>query len=183
MKVASLLLLLSGRRGKDIIDIDIRNIFFGELETRISSATLSKTSTAKYHPSEMVFKHYEDQSLCISYYLKHYLNVTKAYRGCDGPYRLFLTTTKPHKECSRDTLSNWLKKVMAMSGVNIDKFKPHSFRSAASSKAHKTLSLSTILKSVGWKRSSTFRIFYQKEIERNEGSFAEVLLKRADDNS
>ena len=183
-KVAVLILLLSGRRGQEIVNIDVRNVRFIKNEVKITSKELTKTSKINFHPTEIVLKQYEDEKLCIFRYLAYYIQITKEFRGSNGPFQLFLTTTAPHYPISRDTLSRWVKDSMKAAKIDTSIFHPHSLRSASTSKASKTLSISTIKKCVGWKSSSTFLKFYRKEIgfkESNQAQIQEAVLPQEGD--
>lgn len=175
MKVSTLLLLLSGRRGQDIIDIDVRNIHICEDEIHITSAVLAKNTSPKFHPPPMVFKKFGNDNLCIWHYLSHYIEITKQFREAEGPHQLLLTTTSPHRPISRDTLGRWIKHIMKKSNVDTTKFSPHSTRSAVTSKLKKTISISTIIKSVGWKSDSVFNKYYNLNQEANEGLSRSLL--------
>ena len=99
--------------------------------------------------------------------LQEYLKRTKILRkGRErGRSKLFISTRKPHKPICRDTLSNWVKKGLKLSGVNMDIFTAHSTRAASTSKVKGSVKLSTILKTAGWRRSQTFAKYYDKVVE------------------
>jgi hypothetical protein len=66
---------------------------------------------------------------------------------------------------------------MSAAGVDLSIFSPHSTRAASSSKAATKLPLSTILKTAGWSKGSTFRKYYDKPI-KNEGDFQTAVLSQ-----
>ena len=53
-------------------------------------------------------------------------------RSCS---RLLLSYVKPYGPVSSDTISRWVKFVLQSSGIDVNIFKPHSTRSASTSKA------------------------------------------------
>ena len=56
---------------------------------------------------------------------------------------------------SRDTVSRWVKSVLKTSGIDVSVFKPHSTRSASTSKAKLSdVPLPDILAKAGWKSDS-----------------------------
>jgi hypothetical protein len=55
------------------------------------------------------------------------------------------------------------------------KFKPHSTRAAAVSKAQHTITTDNILKHIGWSRESTFTTFYSKPMVE-AGTFDQAVL-------
>ncbi|XP_013395831.1 uncharacterized protein LOC106171928 [Lingula anatina] len=65
---------------------------------------------------------------------------------------------------------------MNMAGIDMEKFTPHSTRSAASSQAKLAkVPLDTILKTAGWSKDCTFAKYYDKEITQ-QGQFADAIL-------
>ena len=75
----------------------------------------------------------------------------------------------------RDTIRRWVKFVQS-SGIDVNIFKPHSTRSASTSKAKLSdVPLAAILCKVGWKSESTFAKFYDKKIV--EDTFANKVLQ------
>jgi hypothetical protein len=65
---------------------------------------------------------------------------------------------------------------MTSSGINIDKFNPHSTRSAATSRASVcSVPLDQILSTAGWSLANTLAKFYNKQIYVNNG-FANKIL-------
>ena len=66
---------------------------------------------------------------------------------------------------------------MEKSGIDVNLFKPHSTRAAATSKAFlKSVPLEHILSVAGWSSSDTFAKFYKKPVI-NTDSFSAVLLQ------
>ena len=78
---------------------------------------------------------------------------------------------------TRDTISRWIRVVMARSGIDVRKFGAHSIRAASTSKAKAMMvPISDIMKTAGWSQENTFAKFYHKEIQLGN-SFAEAALK------
>jgi len=66
--------------------------------------------------------------------------------------------------------------MMNKAGIDINAYKPHSVRSAASSKAKAAnVSLVEIMQMAGWSSAATFAKFYDREIEQSS-SFADSVL-------
>ena len=75
----------------------------------------------------------------------------------------------------RDTIRRWVKFVQS-SGIDVNIIKPHSTRSASTSKAKLSdVPLAAILCKVGWKSESSFAKFYDKKIV--EDTFANKVLQ------
>lgn len=166
-KLVMLLALLSGQRGQTLHLIDIRNIHFQENSVKIVIGDMLKTSNAKRHLGEIELMKYDvDPDLCVRHTLSNYLEKTETRRG--SVTRLFITSQRPHRFASRDTIGRWMKSVLTMAGIDTSIFKPHSTRVASASAAHALrIPVDTILRTVGWSSESTFRKFYNKDITLN----------------
>ncbi|ODM91304.1 hypothetical protein Ocin01_15378 [Orchesella cincta] len=70
-----------------------------------------------------------NEKLCVSTLLLEYLDRTKTKRNCNQFYF-------PFKPVSTQTISRWLVLVLKQSGIDISVYKGHSYRHAATSKAH-----------------------------------------------
>jgi integrase len=161
-KICMLLLLLTAQRCQTLHLLKVDDISFNRDSVTIHSRQLLKQSRPGMHLAPISLKAYENnQKLCIVTLLKEYIQRTKNLR-CDDS--LFISTVKPHKAASQNTISRWIK--LTLSKANIDKqFKPHSTRAAAVSMASlKGVPLETIIKSAGWSNSSTFAKFYNRPI-------------------
>ena len=126
-----------------------------------------KTTNAKNHQSELCFKSYTNKSLCVRHYLSQYRQRTEHLRGKEegGGTGFFVTSIPPHTPIKRGTLTSWAKTGLSLSGVDMERFTPHSTRSASTSKAKASVAISTIMKTAGWRNASTFARFYEKKIE------------------
>lgn len=168
IKVVLLCLLVTGQRGQTIWKMDLRNISWpnhGDEDQMVKCGfgDLLKTSTRKKHQKELVFEAYpHSKALCVVHYLKQYKKRTEKLRG--GEQCLFITSRPPYKGVSRSTLANWTKKGLEKGGIDTKIFTPHSTRAAATSKMAGRVSLKTIMRTAGWRRSSTFAKYYHKEI-------------------
>ena len=71
--------------------------------------------------------------------------------------------------------AQWFKETLADAGVDTNMFKGHSIQAASASAARaKGVSISDILATAGWSRSSTFERFYHKQIASD---FSQAILK------
>lgn len=77
-----------------------------------------------------------------------------------------------------DTLSRWIKSVMAAVGINTAVFAAHSTRSAATSAAARHgAPLDVILQAGNWQHAGTFAKFYNRDISTGpDSSFPEAVL-------
>ena len=66
--------------------------------------------------------------------------------------------------------------MMIKAGIDINVYKPHSVRSAATSKAKAASAFFVeIMQTAGWSSAATFAKFYDREIEQSS-SFADSVL-------
>ena len=108
-----------------------------------------------------------------------YLDRSKTWRaGVEKP-QLLLSYIRPHTEVVPCTIAGWLVELMKQSGIDTSEFRAHSTRGASTSKAKaKGLSCQEILAMANWKKESTFRRHYLREIAcENSGSFQAVVLQ------
>ena len=106
---------------------------------------------------------FSEPKLCVVKCLKEYINRTANLRK--GIRYLVLTTTNPIKPASHDTIARWVSDVLSDAGVDVSCFKPHSTRSASSSKLISLkVPIDQVLTKAGWSSESTFRKFYDKPI-------------------
>ena len=91
--------------------------------------------------------------------MKEYLKLTVNLRG--NITRLFITTTKPYKTTSQDTLDRWIKT------IDISIFSPHSTRSAPTTRAATKIPIDTVLKIGDLRSMRTFAKHYNKDIITN----------------
>lgn len=90
---------------------------------------------------------------------------------------MFVSYSKPFKPVSQDTICRWVKTVTEKSGIDVNFFKTHSTRAAATSKAFvKYFPLEHILSVAGWSSSDIFAKFYKKPVV-NADSFSTILLQ------
>lgn len=176
-KLVGLLALCTGQRVQTIHSISVDDIISGN-PVQIKLPAILKTTRPGVPNPILTLPFYVDNSkLCIVRTLQEYVCRTEKYRINDSFKQLILTTVKPFKPASRQTISNWLVSILKESGINTDIFKGHSFRHASSSRAAKKgLCTNTIINAVGWSTASTFAKFYNREIVDNT-AFAKAILR------
>ena len=126
---------------------------------------LFKHSRPSFEGKPVVFRAFpQSPKLCLVYTIIQYLDI-RLSRSSDTA--LFLITVRPFKGASSDTIARWIKNTMQEDGINTGLFSPHSCRLAAISKADASgTSITTILQSASWSRTSTFKRFYLKDIQQ-----------------
>ena len=163
VKVVLLCLLVSGQRGQTVWQMDLRNMTWTKNEVRCRFGDPLKTSTPRTHQCEVTFGAFpSNKALCVVRYMQQYVKRTQTLRGKETKF--FISVKAPHKAVGRDTIRRWTKLGLQKAGIDMSVFTPHSTRAASTSKAVRKVPLKTILQTVGWRRPSTFAVFYHKKV-------------------
>ncbi|EFN67049.1 hypothetical protein EAG_02774, partial [Camponotus floridanus] len=164
-KTATLLMLATAQRLQTLALINIDNIKMTKSGIEIKIPEIIKTSRPGACQPNLILPFFkEKRSLCVARTLLEYMDYTKDLRGMHKS--LFITTVKPHKPVSTQTLGHWIKAFLKKSGVNTDEFTAYSTKHAAVSKASsKGVNIDTIRRTAGWsERSKIFGKFYNRPI-------------------
>ena len=173
-KTIMLMLLVSAKRGQAIHGLDLSNMVTNKNNITFHGSALSKESRPRKPLEPLVFHAYPpDKRLCVKHYLLQYLARTESLRQTHT--QVFLSYRKPHLPISRDTLSRYVKTLMTMAGID-SSFKPHSTRSASTSRAfQRDVPLDAILSKAGWTQASTFATYYKKPVSK-PGQYQAAVL-------
>jgi len=181
MKVAMLIMLVTGQRPQLLSHLNLNNMKITEdlIEFVLELLDL-KQGRPGFKPQTIRLQLFPaNPKICIYRYLTTYLNRTALLRK--DIKALFLTTTKPHRSASGNTISRWLKCVLKEAGIDVTQFTAGSSRAAATSAAKQSgLPIDQILKAGGWSRKDTFTKFYDRQIL--PCSFGETILSRVTDD-
>lgn len=178
LKLASLLVLITGQRIQTISLIKVDNIketpdgFQIFITDRIKTSGINKTQPCLQIPF------YEDNPrLCVASLLKEYMRRTIDHRTANIQ-QLFITLKPPFTHASKNTISRWVKETLKLAGIDTNKFKPHSTRHASNSMAFRRgLSLDIICKTAGWSENgTTFARFYNRPVVDPQ-IFARTILQ------
>lgn len=176
-KLVTLLALITAHRVQTLSFIELDNIHKNEAGFQIWISSHTKTSGLnKSQPILYVPYFLKDPRLCVAMTLDTYLEKTKDVR-CGIP-KLFLTTKKPYKAASTQSISRWIKNTLYQSGVDTKIFTAHSTRHSSTSVANrKGINIDLIKSTAGWtSRSNTFATFYNRPVV-NHNSFALAILE------
>ena len=177
LKLVILVALTTAQHGQSLHLMDIANMVQEKDTLTFMLASPVKQTKPGRPLSELTvqLKAYpHDQKLCVVHTCMIYLEKTKKLRGKET--QLFITHQKPHKKASRDTIRRWIQQIMASAGIDTTLFKPHSVRSAATSKAKlNNACTADILKTAGWTSATTFAKYYDKPIDIVETLSISVL--------
>jgi len=157
-----MLLALSGsKRQSDLqaLDISFKKHVLERVTFQLATSTKtrsSKNSMEFFFPSFM-----HNKKLCPVACLDSYVERSKAWRGVGNRLQpLFLSFQAPHKPVSSATIGRWLKDITKEAGIDVDIFKAHSTRGAASSAARdRGVSIQEILQTADWTGETTFNRF------------------------
>lgn len=177
MKLAMLLLLTTGQRCQTLLVFKVDQMTLTKNKVTFVIDELLKTNKPGFLPKPITIEAYpSDRRICVITYLREYVSRTSKVRI--GKH-LLISTTKPHKRISQDTLRRWVRMVMSEAGINIEQFTAHSTRSASANYAlTKGMSLNKVLDTVGWRTTSTFQKYYKKKVmEKPKDSFSHAILQ------
>ena len=164
-KLCMLILLATGQRGQILRALNVERMTISKNSYKfiILNSEL-KQGRQGYKPDTLVLKAFPaDKRLCVHHYLSIYLKRTLDIRGSEK--KVILTSRRPYKAATRDTLSRWIKDILQKAGICTDNYAPGSTRAASTSKALAGGgNIDEILKSGGWQRQSTFRKWYLKPV-------------------
>lgn len=179
MKLVTLLALTTAHRTQTLASIKMTDIHFSSDRITILVSDLLKTSVATKTPTVLNLPYFKTQSICPAKTLIAYIQRSSEIRG-DNLY-LILTSQKPFKRASSQTISRWIKEVLMESGIDTSIFSSHSTRHAATSKAKALgVSLDVIRKTAGWtNKSKVFAKHYDLPINEymNETLLAQSILE------
>ena len=176
LKLTRLLALVTAQKGQSLpfLNVDAMIDSGSSIVFRLQEHVKQSKPGSKGMVIEL--KSFTDPRHCVVTTLKEYLTRTKSARETCSCSQLLLSYVKPYGPVSRDTISCWVKFVLQSSGIDVNIFKPHSTRSASTSKAKLSdVPLADILDKAGWKSESTFAKFYVKKIV--EDTFANNVLQ------
>lgn len=179
-KACTLLVIASAQRMQTISLIKLKNITIQNDVIVIKITDLIKTSRpGACQPLIRLPYIRENPSICPALAVQTYIDRTKSLRRDNVDERLFMATRKPHKNVGSQTLAHWVKKILKVSGIDINIFGAHSTRSASTSTAHRAgVNLETVRKAAGWSdRSNIFLKYYCRDIvESNNNDFVDAIF-------
>lgn len=176
LKVTMLLALGAAYRAQSLSMIRLSAMRITSEGAEIQIHGITKTSRPGSKNPTAFFPFFKDQpQLCVASTLLAYREATHKIRGSED--LLLISFRSPFRPVTSQTISRWLKTVMALADIE-KTYTAHSTRHASSSSAkRKGLSVSAIKESVGWSSSSqVFSKFYDKPLSRMEDNFAQAVF-------
>lgn len=165
-RLVTMMALATGQRLQTLSLIKCSNINQTETGIRIFIPDPIKTSGPNRAQPCLDFPYFtKNPRLCVAGAIKEYLTATEGLRDPQSDL-FFITSTKPYRPASKQTLSRWVKETMEKAGVDSSYFKAHSTRHASTSAAlRKGLPFETIRKCAGWSEGSlVFSKFYNRPL-------------------
>lgn len=171
-KVVFLVTLLSGQRMSTIANLRYSDLMIYDDKVSILVGVVKQTRPG-YSQKPIEFQKFSDRPhLCVYSQLLGYIERTKPYRNLE--HSLFLSTVKPYKGVTVNTLSNWVKQIL--STCNLPQFSAHSLRGAGTSAALRGgSSIDSIMSAAGWTKESTFQKFYAKPVVKHDSLDISIL--------
>ncbi|XP_003740575.1 uncharacterized protein LOC100907979 [Galendromus occidentalis] len=124
-----------------------------------SAARISEIADLVYPPSSR--QPHEWDLRCPLTALTRYVALTAPHRHPPGP--LFLTTRRPFRPASKDTLARWVKSVLSDAGINARVHTAHSTRAASTTAVHlRGVQVPDIMQTAQWTKASTFYNHYYR---------------------
>ena len=160
LKVTMLMALTGAMRRSELHLLRIDQMLDLGNKIQFHIGGLTKTRRVGQGPVVVDFDMYAqepilDVVLCIRAYWARSFHV----RGNEK--QLLISFVKPHKAIATCSVARWLQIVMKEAGIDTDKYKAHSTRSASVSKARAMgLSAQEIMARANWAREATFQRFY-----------------------
>lgn len=179
-KLVILLALCTAHRVQTLSLIKINNIIINNNDIQINIQDIIKTSRAgKDQPTIIIPYFRQNPNICPAKTLEDYCAMTNDLKP-NNVNQLIITTRKPHKGATSQSIARWIKQTMGQCGIDVTTFGAHSTRHAATSAAAaQGLSIDVIQKTAGWTAASeTFAKFYQRPIDSRHDFFRAVWERR-----
>lgn len=178
-KLVVLLALATGQRCQTLSLIKTTNIKVNEQQICIQITDLVKTSAIGKPQPVLDLPFYCDRpAVCPAETLVTYLSKSSSVRPSDTE-SLILTSKKPYRAASSQTIGRWIKQTLADSGIDTNVFSAHSTRHAATSAAHRAgASVDVIRRTAGWSQQSmAFANFYKRPLVDSDSNFVNLLFR------
>ena len=162
-KLTMLLALAAASRGSEINILSVKYMTKSEEKYVFTFDKLFKSWHRGDPPPSIEYTAFpSNRKLCVVTTLDYYLKISNGWRN-NEKNQLLLSFVQPHTEVKKSTIAGWIKSVLKESGIDTNLSKPHSVRSASSSKANMTgLCTRDILKRGNWSNKSVWQRHYKK---------------------
>lgn len=161
-KTVTLLALSTLMRASELAGIEKNSVVISSSEVTF---TLSRPRKSQSSGPLKTFclTAFSDKRVCPVHCLGYYIFLTDFLRNDLNSQTLFIGLVDPHSPVSSNTIGRWIKEYLNLAEIDTSVFSAHSTRGSAASKAAESgQSISSILRSGGWSRESTFARFYKR---------------------
>ncbi|WAQ99027.1 hypothetical protein MAR_023400 [Mya arenaria] len=167
-KTVALVALAIAPRAQTLISLCLNNMIVEKDAIVFMISDILKTT------AHVRTEHFRNESLCVMHTLLDYIEATKKVRLSNSLFISYVT----FKKVTTSTIARWLKLTLSLAGIDMEVFKAHSFRGAATSAAfNRGCSLKSILKTANWKSDKNFRKFYYRQsLRKQDISFSNALF-------
>jgi len=122
LRTVMLLALVSAQRGQSIHMMDINHMQATSEQYIFQLHGEFKQTRVGFETMNVVLPAYNDDiRLCIVHTLSVYLSRSEPLRNSS---QLFVSTVRPHKAVTKDTIARWLKVTLRLAGIDVARFKP-----------------------------------------------------------
>ena len=108
-------MILAGTRVNTLVHLNVTNMYITDTEVTFTFDEVLKHSRPNHKQKPLIFRAFSSKGVCpvttLITYLEHRLPAS-------GDPALFITTVKPHKKASKDSISRWIKLTMSEAGIN-----------------------------------------------------------------
>lgn len=176
-KTVILLAIATAHRVQTLASIKLDNIKETTGGFEIEIPDLIKTSRPGAPQPMLSVPFFENEKCCVARTLASYISATRNVRG--SIRELFISTRKPFKPVSSQTIARWIKNTLRKCGLD-SAFSAHSTRHAATSAAAKKgVSINLIKNIAGWSEtSSMFSKVYNLPIREKRSDFATRIFNK-----
>ncbi|ODM91877.1 Enzymatic polyprotein [Orchesella cincta] len=175
LKLVALMALASAQRVQTLSLLKLSEMSISSSGVVFTVSDLVKTSGPNRKQPRIVLPRFSsNENLCVTSCLEEYIKRTRDLRQSNS---LFISFVKPFKAVTSQTISRWLKVVLEQAGIDVAKYKSHSYRHASVSKVY-TLggNIDLIMKCATWsEKSNMFSRHYNRPID-NSTDYANILL-------
>ena len=125
-KIVTLLGITNPKRGAELSSLDLNHM--GKTETTYIFHLTEPTKHFKQgRTSEPIdFRKYEpNKKICPVSTLNEYITRSQELRERHNSSSVFISYVNPHKPVSKDTTARWVSKMLDLSDIDTETFKPH----------------------------------------------------------
>ena len=166
LKTVMLCALASAQRQQTLSALDVN--FRKESQDSITFVVTNRLKTSRLGKSiEITVSSSGCASICPLAELKEYISRSETTRFLSGHFvsKLFLTFIRPYNPVSPRTIARWIMSVLKSAGIDTSKFKAHSVRGAATSRAYFTgTPVADILEMADWSSEHVFSRHSLREV-------------------